>query len=88
MSKPPTKELTHELMKMQFKVIGLNYDPEFCKTEKWYTTHSWTKEEKAEFKKQFTKRLREFGWALTRINQEFMWWDLAYGWKDAHSKAA
>jgi len=34
MSKPPTKELTHELMKMQFKVIGLNYDPEFCKTEK------------------------------------------------------
>jgi len=83
------RAIIDELMTKQFKIVGLTYSPEYCKTEKWYTQHTWTDKQRTSFKKWFTAHLKKrLGWSKSKCDQEFMWWDLSYGWSDEKNACA
>jgi hypothetical protein len=80
-------ETVVKLLKKQFEIVGRTYRKSYTNKENWYTRSKWTHDQKEQFKKFFVKTLKEdLNWSDRKAKEEFMWWDLSYGWADAQEK--
>jgi hypothetical protein len=80
-------DIVVKLLKKQFEIVGRKYRKSCTNKENWYRRSKWTHAQKEQFKKFFVKTLKEdLMCTAAHAKEEFMWWDLGYGWSDAEEK--
>jgi len=71
------------LIALQFKAVGLPYrGPQDLRGD-WYHRRTWTAAQKEAFRKVFLKVIGKYNKQHRLHDDLWLWWDMAYGWKDA-----
>ncbi len=80
-------KFVEKVLKEMFQLVGLEYSPEFCAKKEWYLKKSWDEKTENEFKRFFIKSAqKDLKLNKSMAEKEFLWFNLAYGWKENHEK--
>ncbi len=73
------------ILNKQFQIVGFKkFDPKFvAKHTDWFQERTWVLAQEEAFGQWFKKYMRKnFKMTKAQAEQEWVWWNLAYGWKN------
>jgi hypothetical protein len=84
------KDETEYILSEMFKVVGVEYTPEFVLEPDWYMKYTWTPEQAAKFTTwlaEYLKR-RHKGVGKKKSTSEAQWFVLNVGWLLSNSETS